>query len=216
VTDPSQVQSPHPSTEGAGLPGTQPASASNGQVAPAGPVRSRILEAMERRMAGQPDPVRRLLQQKLERAGAEDALPSTPVAPKEEVRRDRPAPTPLAQLNLHVRATVAARAEPQLPGETHDADELASLKGFRRAWARGRTLEQVEQAMVRKPANAGPLNSHALVLQTLSLMRDLSPDYLRRFVAGVEALQWLERASEQLPRDAAKAARRGTRARTKK
>jgi hypothetical protein len=69
---------------------------------------------------------------------------------------------------------------------------------------------------VRKPANAGPLNSHALVLQTLSLMRDLSPDYLRRFVAGVEALQWLERASEQLPREAAKAARRGTRARTKK
>jgi hypothetical protein len=198
VTDPSQVQPPHPSTEGAGL------------------VRSRILEAMERRMAGQPDPVRRLLQQQLERASGEDAQRSTPVAPKGEVRRDRPAPTPLAQLNLHVRATVAARAEPQLPGETHDADELASLKGFRRTWARGRTLEQLEQALVRKPANAGPLNSHALVLQTLSLMRDLSPDYLRRFVAGVEALQWLERASEQLPREAAKAARRGTRARTKK
>jgi hypothetical protein len=201
VTDPSQVQPPHPSTEGAGL------------------VRSRILEAMERRMAGQPDPVRRLLQQQLERASGEDAQRSTPVAPEGEVRRDRPAPTPLAQLNLHVRATVAARAEPQLPGETHDADELASLKGFRRTWARGRTLEQLEQALVRKPANAGPLNSHALVLQVLSLMRDLSPDYLRRFVGTVETLQWLERACDKLPRDTGKpanAGKRGTRARAKK
>jgi hypothetical protein len=103
-----------------------------------------------------------------------------------------------------------------LPGETHDPDELASVRGFRQAWARGRTLDQVELALVRKPANAGPLNSHALVLQALSLMRDLSPDYLRRFVAGVEALQWLERASGQLPRDAAKAAKRGPRSRTGK
>jgi len=214
VSDPSRVQAPHPLIEGAGLP--RPASAGDGQVAAAELVRSRVLEAMERRMAGQPDPVRRLLQQKLERACGEDAQRATPVAPKGDARRDRPAPTPLAQLNLHVRATVAARAEAPLPGETHDPEELASLKGFRRTWARGRTLEQVERALVRKPANAGPLNSHALVLQTLSLLRDLSPDYLRRFVAGVETLQWLERVSEQLPREAAKAARRGTRARTKK
>ena len=194
-----------------------PAPAGAGKAAPAGVVGARILAAMERRMAGQPDAVRQLLQQALETAPSGDAQQSPPAAPVLPVRRDRPAPAPLAQLNLHIRATLAARAEPPPPGETHDPDELANARYFRRAWARGRTLEQVEQALVRKPANAGPLNSHALVLQTLSLMRDLSPDYLRRFVAGVEVLQWLERASEQLPREAAKAARRGTtRSRPKK
>jgi hypothetical protein len=72
---------------------------------------------------------------------------------------------------------------------------------------------------VRKPANAGPLNSHALVLQVLSLMRDLSPEYLRRFVGTVETLQWLERAGDKLPRETRKpasAAKRATPARAKK
>jgi Protein of unknown function (DUF2894) len=62
----------------------------------------------------------------------------------------------------------------------------------------------VEQALARKPAQAGPLNSHVLVLQALELMRELSPDYLRHFLAHVESLQWLERS-----RDVAAAAKAG-------
>jgi hypothetical protein len=192
---------------------------------PVHPARLRTLEAIARRAAGQPEAVRLLLQQKLPadlaqvaRVAQAPQLPTPPLRVREP-KREAQAGTPLAQLNLHIRATEAARAEAPLPGETHDPDELVNARAFRRAWARGRTLEQLEQALVRKPANAGPLNSHALVLQMLSLMRDLSPEYLRRFVGTVETLQWLERAGDKLPRETRKpasAAKRATPARAKK
>ena len=46
--------------------------------------------------------------------------------------------------------------------------------------------------MSRTPDNAGPLNSHALVLRSLALMRELSPDYLQRFLAQLDTWMWLE------------------------
>ena len=49
----------------------------------------------------------------------------------------------------------------------------------------------------------------------LARMRELSPDYLRRFLAYAESLQWLEQAREQLPKPQAKAARPPRRARRK-
>jgi hypothetical protein len=76
--------------------------------------------------------------------------------------------------------------------------------------------EQVEQAAARKPANAGPLNSHALVLQSLALMRELSPDYLERFLRQVESLQWLDRAAAQLPQRQAGPAKGGKAAKASK
>ena len=189
------------------------------EAVPLHPARIRTLEAIARRAAGQPEAVRLLLQQKLPADFAQAAQLASPPLRVGETKRVALASTPLVQLNLHIRAAAAARAEPALPGEAHDPDELTNARAFRRAWARGRTLEQLEQALMRKPANAGPLNSHALVLQVLSLMRDLSPDYLRRFVGTVESLQWLERACDKLPRDTGKpasAGKRGTRARAKK
>ncbi|QJW85699.1 DUF2894 domain-containing protein [Ramlibacter terrae] len=57
----------------------------------------------------------------------------------------------------------------------------------------------VAEAVARRPAQAGPLNSHVLVLQTLGMMRELSPDYLRRFIEHVETLQWLEQAAPPAP-----------------
>jgi hypothetical protein len=56
----------------------------------------------------------------------------------------------------------------------------------------------VVQATHRAPENAGPLNSHMLVLRTLGLMRELSPHYLRRFLSHTETLLWLEQAQGQL------------------
>jgi hypothetical protein len=46
-----------------------------------------------------------------------------------------------------------------------------------------------------------------LVLRSLALMQDISPDYLRRFVSQVETLLWLEKASRP-PATEAKPARR--------
>lgn len=149
--------------------------------------RSVYRQALERRMAGRPAPVQELLRAKL--ADSQDALPeSTPAA------RTRPGPSPLAQMNQAIRAANAARLA-TAPGEpAQDPDELASARRFRAAWDSGRTLDQVEQAMARRPAQAGPLNSHMLVLQSLAMMRELSTDYLRHFLVHVETLQWLEQA----------------------
>ena len=45
------------------------------------------------------------------------------------------------------------------------------------------------------PKNAAPLNSHHLVHRSLTLMRDLSPEYLDRFMSYVDALLWLDQAN---------------------
>ncbi|MGV3570440.1 MAG: DUF2894 domain-containing protein [Ramlibacter sp.] len=103
--------------------------------------------------------------------------------------------SPLARLNAYIRASVAARTPPPLPGETGPGDELPSVRRFRRAWSRVHTQDQVAQAVARRPAQGGPLNSHVLVLQSLAMLRDLSPDYLRRLLVQVETLQWLEQAA---------------------
>ncbi len=168
------------------------------------PVRFRYLEALARRLPGQPEPVRRLLQDKLRAAVADYAARLAQAQPP--VAQPVPAAcAPLAQLNQSIRAARGAGAH----------DELASVRRFRRAWSRSRSLDQVQQAAARKPANAGPLNSHVLVLQSLALMGELSPDYLRRFLVQVESLQWLELARAKYPRPAvgaaaaAKPARRG-------
>ncbi len=189
------------------------------------PVRFRYLEAMARRLASQPAPVRRLLQAKLERAlddyagrfeAARAATPGLRPAPRPATRAaSRPVAAavscqPLAQLNAYLREASqgAAPATPQAarPGATEPAEgaELSSVRRFRQAWTRQRAQAQVAPAATRKPANAGPLNSHALALQSLALMQSLSPDYLRRFMLQVESLQWLEQAGWQYPATPAK------------
>lgn len=120
----------------------------------------------------------------------------------------------LAELTASLDAARAARLQALAPEDRPGPDELASARRFRRAWDSHQLHDRVEQAVSRRPANAGPLNSHVLVLQSLDLMRELSPAYLRRFLAHVESLQWLDRAREQYPRTqgrqpaAAKPARR--------
>lgn len=181
----------------------------------ADPVRFRFLEALCERMAAQPPAVRDLLEARA-RAALDDF---TRVAVQRQPTAARPRAIEagaLADLNAHIRARVEQRQP--VPGD--DAkDELASVRRFRASWESGRTLQRLEQALARSPANAGPLNSHALVVRSLALMGDLSVDYLRRFLASAETLQWLEAARQSLPRDkdkAAKAAKAGKPARRRK
>jgi hypothetical protein len=56
--------------------------------------------------------------------------------------------------------------------------------------------KQVTQAIAQAPHNAGPINSHMLVLRSLGLMRNISPDYLNRFMAHVDTLLCLEEAGK--------------------
>jgi len=117
----------------------------------------------------------------------------------------RPAATALlAELNHLLRE--ASAPAPVLPGdETASAPvrspagrpEMKSVTRFREGWSRLRAETRVTEALGRKPENAGPLNSHALLLRSLDLMRGLSPDYLRRFVTHVDTLLWLDQASQK-------------------
>ena len=144
------------------------------------PARMAQLEALARRLADQPDAVRALLQERLDAAvhAFEERVAQVP--------RQLPA-----------RALAAnAQQLPQLP-RTPAASEMGSVIRFRRSWANGRAQERVAAATASKPRNAGPLNSHMLVLQALDMMQSLPGDYLRRFLTHIETLQWLESAQAQ-------------------
>jgi hypothetical protein len=86
--------------------------------------------------------------------------------------------------------------------------ELKSLKYFRHTWSKLSVEQQLAHAFAQAPDNAGPLNSHFLVLRALGLMRDVAPEYLEHFVPYIEALLWLDEA------DAARAQAQKSSART--
>lgn len=110
----------------------------------------------------------------------------------------------LAELNQALREASAQSLTPD-GGEPGAAPvrspsgrpEMKSVTRFREGWTRLRAETRVTEALGRKPEHAGPLNSHALLLRSLDLMRGLSPDYLRRFVTHVDALLWLDSADQK-------------------
>jgi len=80
------------------------------------------------------------------------------------------------------------------------------VQQFRSTWTRLSADQRLTQALAKVPDNAGPLNSQRLLHRSLALMRDLSPDYLERFVSYVDALLWLdEAAGSSAPRPAPRA-----------
>jgi hypothetical protein len=72
--------------------------------------------------------------------------------------------------------------------------ELKAVQKHRSTWSKMSTQKQVLQALALAPKNAGPINSHSLVLRSLALMRDISPDYLNRFVSYADTLLSLDQA----------------------
>ena len=107
-------------------------------------------------------------------------------------------PSPLAELNAHInRASTAARASDAMVG-TGPWPDLRSAQRFRETWERLGAEVQVQRAQARAPQNAGPLNPQRLMLDSLARMGELSPHYLRRFLAHTESLLWLEQAQGRL------------------
>jgi len=66
------------------------------------------------------------------------------------------------------------------------------IEEFKKQLSRISVAKQVNQALSQAPHNAGPINSHMLVLRSLELMRDISPDYLNRFVGYVDTLIFID------------------------
>lgn len=84
--------------------------------------------------------------------------------------------------------SAAASGVPLLP-------EATTLGYFRSTWSKLSADRRMTQSLATVPENAGPLNSHHLVHRSLALMRDLSPEYLNRFMAHVDTLLWLDKAN---------------------
>ena len=173
------------------------------------PVRFHYLQTLAARLPGQPEAVRRVLAQRLQcavTAYAERARPARVPPPAAA-----PLESPLAQFNRELQARAQADAD-GVPVDS-SASDLRSVREFGEVWSRISAERQVAQALDRGPENAGPLNPHKLMLRSLSLMRSLSPDYLRRFLAQMDALLWLEQAQARPQRAPLRPGRAGRAAR---
>lgn len=144
------------------------------------PLRWHLIETLARRAEAAPAPLRAQLQARiaalLVQYPAADATGSPTEPPSPAAGR------PLAALLAHV-ATHAAPAA-----------ELQTLQRWRRTWSRLAADQRVVRSRTRLPENAGPLHSQRLVHRALTLMREVSPEYLERFIAHADTLLWLERA----------------------
>lgn len=104
--------------------------------------------------------------------------------------------TPLAGLlaSLGQHAAPALQSPSAVATGTALRRELKSVTYFHSTWSKLSVDQELSHALAQAPANAGPLNSHYLVLQSLGLMRELAPEYLKQFMSYADALLWLDQA----------------------
>jgi hypothetical protein len=180
----------------------------------------RVIESMLLRVDGFDGAARGALVRKVERRlaalrerfeGAGGVAVCAKVEP--EPAQARAGRSELAELLAHVagHAATPAAAAHSAPagGGAEPAAELKSLRYFRSTWSRLSLEQQLSRALAQAPDNAGPLNSHFLVLQALIRMRDIAPSYLESFIAHVDALLWLEQADAGRGAAAKAGARKG-------
>jgi len=180
------------------------------------PTRFHYLEALARRLPGQPAAVQQVLVQRLHAAVAAYAEHARSATRAARPCDKAPAPveaSPLALLNRDLLDRTEAEEGPVRVrvgvGDDARPSDMKSVRQFSEVWSRFSAQQQVTQALHRAPENAGPLNSHKLMLRSLGLMQSLSPDYLRRFLSQVDSLLWLEQASSKPSGSAAKPGRKG-------
>ncbi|WP_114973565.1 DUF2894 domain-containing protein [Rhodoferax ferrireducens] len=174
------------------------------------PVRLHYLQVLATRASAHQGPVKRILDAKLAKALVtfrerfEQAQRDTKdtVAPSKES-------DPRASLGELVR--YMAQHSPDHVEGGFDGDvglrrELKTTRYFRNTWSKLSVDKQVTQAIKQAPKNAGPINSHMLVLRSLALMREISPDYLNRFTSYVDALLCLDQCDKEKQVTAKKAA----------
>lgn len=175
------------------------------------PLRLHYLEALSARAQAQPDGVKQILetrlaqaladlQQRLTQAQAPCLVEPPPVA---SASATEPASTtPQAETLSDLLRSMATPAAQQ--ADSHGAvtamgprSELKAVSQFRATWSRLSADKQVAEALDLAPQNAGPINSHMLVLRSLALMREIAPDYLSRFISYTDTLLCLDAAEQE-------------------
>lgn len=157
------------------------------------PVGWHYIEVLAERTRTQTGPAQALLQAKLQTALAQL---QARCADKQEQKKQNTLltshlPSPLSAL---LQEMGAPSAERPLGRSGHGRMDKPRIVQFRQQLQRISVQKQVTQAIAQAPQNAGPINSHMLVLRSLGLMRDISPDYLNRFMAYVDTLLFLDSA----------------------
>ncbi|WP_189453985.1 DUF2894 domain-containing protein [Cognatilysobacter bugurensis] len=162
------------------------------------PLRFARIDALARRAAGQRGAVREILDARLaELVAAFDACVAAAPANQETHFPAGAAGTrcrgELAML-IHdmARGADARHDATDAPASTESLPAVARLEEVRRMCGDARAESQLREALEEAPENAGPLNSASLVHRALTLMREVSPEYLAPFMAYVDALAWLE------------------------
>jgi hypothetical protein len=189
---------------------------------PTPPLQQAYLLALARRCAHRSAAAQRALQRRggrLQSEGLDRAVPAETAAASSTVPSSTMASTgPLSALLQHIarlQCTAASGAAGDYDPDTTGAalgpgNGLRSLRQAGPTWAHLRVQQQLQLSLDKAPDQAGPLNSHGLVLRTLQTLQALSPDYLLRFMAQVDTLFALDHAQAVLarPTEAGKPARR--------
>ncbi|HEY0332696.1 MAG TPA: DUF2894 domain-containing protein [Stenotrophomonas sp.] len=179
------------------------------------PMRFRFIDALARRAPQHEGAARRLIDQRLshllqtyaDELAAAQALAAEPASAAPDIEEAKSDRGPLAELLAQVAtqrtppvtagrvgAGTAGTAGASDPLSVQDAfPALPALAEFRQLWTGLLAERQLRQSMARVPVDAGPLNSGVLVHRAITLMRTLSPEYLRHFLAYTEHLSWMER-----------------------
>lgn len=165
------------------------------------PVRLHYLQVLATRASAHEGSVKRILDGKLaqglatfrERFEQAQRDAKDPMAPSKESE-------PRASLGELVRYMAQHSPDPaegSFDGHVGLRRELKTTRYFRNTWSKLSVDKQVTQAIKQAPKNAGPINSHMLVLRSLALMREISPDYLNRFTSYVDALLCLDQCNKE-------------------
>ena len=164
------------------------------------PIGLHYLEVLARRRSVQRDRVKCILEDKLKQAlddfdqrfqlsqcNTKGAISLSRVGKHESLR----------ELTRHMADHSTEYSDRISPENVDSRAELKSVRQFRNTWSKLSANKQVTQALDQAPKNAGPINSHMLVLRSLALMRELSPDYLNRFVSYVDTLLCLDQGDKK-------------------
>jgi hypothetical protein len=163
--------------------------------------RFRLIEAMLRRASGHEGEARRAIDARL--ACLIDAY-AHDVAQARAHATHVTTQSPLAALLDDMRQRTARHAA------KHAApDEL--LDYLRAVYSKVSAEKRLRESLAQVPKNAGPLNSSHLVHRSLSLMREVSPDYLEHFLGYLDGLAWMEEMMFASSAPAKKAGRGRTR-----
>ena len=167
------------------------------------PVRFHFIETLAKRVRQHHGAVKRILEGKLTdalgayRERVEQATNTSTRIAKHAVVEKSYRLSPLAGLTRHIAQHSPEDDAAGLAEYPGSRPELKAIRHFRNTWSRLSVDQQLRQAIEQAPENAGPLNSHGLVLQSLALMRDISPDYLKRFMSYADSLLWLDQADRK-------------------